>query len=144
VIGLRIALPPSVASTTKEAKNGRHVLLIEDNRDAARALDMALRLLGYEVSLACTGAEGLAKAREILPDIIVCDIGLPGLDGYQVARAVRGDDSLTETALVALTGYVAAENIRQATDAGFDLHLQKPLSIEDLQWVLAQFPPRAP
>jgi two-component system CheB/CheR fusion protein len=144
MIGLFIAVLPPVGSPTKDLRNSRHVLLIEDNRDAARALDLALRLLGHEVSLASTGTEGLAKARELLPDIIVCDIGLPGLDGYQVARAVRDDVSLTETALVALTGYVAAENVRLATDAGFDLHLQKPLSIEDLQWVLAQFPSRAP
>lgn len=126
-----------------EGKIARHVLLIEDHRDTARALNMALRLLGHEVSHASNGTEGLAQARELLPDVIVCDIGLPGLDGYQVARAVRSDALLAETALVTLTGYVAAENVRRATEAGFDLHLQKPLSIEDLQWVLEQFPPRA-
>lgn len=121
----------------------RRVLLIEDNRDTARALSIALRILGHEVTLAFTGPEGLAKARELFHDIILCDIDLPGLDGYQIARSVRGDSSLAMTALVAVTGYVASENVRQATEAGFDLHMQKPLSIEDLQWVLEQFPLRA-
>jgi two-component system CheB/CheR fusion protein len=104
---------------------------------------MALRLMGHEVALAFTGADGIAKARELSPDVIVCDIGLPGLDGYQVAKAVRGEASLAVTTLVALTGYVAPEDVARATEAGFDLHLRKPLSIEQLQRVLEQLPPRA-
>jgi CheY-like chemotaxis protein len=132
-----------VSSPSSTSKTALRVLLIEDNRDAAQALGMALRLLGYQVSLAFSGAEGLEKARDSLPDVIICDIGLPGLDGYQIARAVRGDRSLAATTLVALTGYVAPEDVRQATEAGFDHHLRKPLSVERLQQILEQLPPRA-
>jgi two-component system CheB/CheR fusion protein len=104
---------------------------------------MALRLLGHEVALAFTGAEGLEEARASSPDVIVCDIGLPGLDGYQVARAVRSDRSLAATTLVALTGHVSPEDVRRAMEAGFDLHLRKPLSVEHLRRILEQLPARS-
>jgi CheY-like chemotaxis protein len=80
-------------------------LIIEDNVDAADSLREVLELSGHEVAVAYNGPDGLAKAREWRPEVLLCDIGLPGMDGYEVARAFRADEALRKTFLVALSGY---------------------------------------
>jgi CheY-like chemotaxis protein len=82
-------------------------------------------------------------ARRFLPDIVLCDIGLPGMDGYAVARAIRAEPSLAAVRLVALTGYALPDDIQKATDAGFDQHLAKPASAESLDRILSQGEKRA-
>lgn len=119
----------------------RRILVIEDNLDSAHAMGMVLRIQGHDVTLAFTGAEGLEKARELRPEVILCDIGLPGLDGYEIARAVRCDESIATTFLVALTGYASPQDVRQATEAGFDVHLAKPLSFDRLGRIFDELPP---
>ncbi len=110
-----------------------HVLVVEDNADAAETLRDALELEGMEVTLASDGEAGLAAARKRAPDLVICDIGLPGdLDGYGVARAMRADPGLRRVPLVALTGYVGPEDRARAREAGFDLHLGKPTRLADL------------
>ncbi len=110
-----------------------HVLVVEDNADAAETLREALELEGMEVTLAPDGEAGLAAARRRAPDLVICDIGLPGdLDGYGVARAMRADPGLRRVPLVALTGYVGPEDRARAREAGFDLHLGKPTRLADL------------
>jgi two-component system CheB/CheR fusion protein len=116
----------------------RRVLIIEDNRDAADSLREVLDLLNHSAMVAYSGDEGLEKIRSHRPDVILCDIGLPGMDGHDVARAIRADTTLSATTLVALTGYAAPEDLAKSHEAGFDFHLAKPPSIEAIEQVLAQ------
>jgi two-component system CheB/CheR fusion protein len=113
------------------------VLIIEDNRDAAAMLHEALQLEQHLVAVAFDGADGLAQAHAFHPDVVVCDVGLPDMDGYEVARAIRRDPALDTVFLVALTGYALPEDQRRAAEAGFDRHLAKPVSVEELEAVLA-------
>jgi CheY-like chemotaxis protein len=115
----------------------RRVLVVEDGADMRQTLADLLRLEGHIVHVAATGREGIALARELRPDVVVCDIGLPDLDGYQVARLIRSDPTLRATRLVALTGYAQPEDRRRAAESGFDVHLSKPPSDEDLASALA-------
>ena len=135
---LERAARPASTSTERSAPDGarRHILVIEDNRDAAESLRLLLTLTGHRVELACSGPEGLEKARAIGPDLILCDIGLPGMDGYAVARALRLDPTQQAATLVALSGYAAPEDVAKAVAAGFDAHLAKPLSLEKLEALL--------
>ena len=80
--------------------------------------------------------------RDYRPDIVLCDIGLPGIDGDEVARAFRNDDALRGTFLVALSGYATPEDVRRASRAGFDQHIAKPPTVEKLDDVLAKRPCR--
>jgi len=115
----------------------RRIVVIEDNADAADSLREVLQLMGHEVQLASTGQAGMTLACERCPDIVLCDIGLPGMSGYEVAQAMRANPQLQSTFLVALSGYAQPEDIARAQAAGFDLHLAKPLSIEQLEQLLA-------
>jgi signal transduction histidine kinase/ActR/RegA family two-component response regulator len=121
----------------------RRVLLVEDSLDGRRVLQMLLRMWGHEVEVAEDGVEGVEKALALHPDVALVDIGLPLLDGYEVARQIRaalGDD----VRLVALTGYGQPEDQRRASEAGFDLHLVKPVEPEALHEVIAAAPKKAP
>jgi two-component system CheB/CheR fusion protein len=115
----------------------RRVLVIEDNKDAADSLQEALQLNGHEVAVAYDGHAGLLTAREFRPEIVICDIGLPQMDGYQVARAFRADAALNGVRLIALTGYAGPQDRRRAQEAGFNRHIAKPPSIEELEQLLA-------
>jgi PAS domain S-box-containing protein len=122
---------------------GVRVLVVEDNVDAAESLRDALELDSHEVSVAHDGATAVAAARTTKPEVVLCDIGLPGMDGYEVARAIRADLGATGVTLVALTGYAGAEDRRRALDAGFDRHIAKPPDLEELERILAEAPRRA-
>ncbi len=113
------------------------MLVIEDNIDAADSLREALELGGHLVEVAYAGPEGVQKARDFRPDIVLCDIGLPGMDGYAVARELRADEALKATRLVALTGYARPEDVAKAKAAGFDSHLAKPPSFDALERTVA-------
>jgi two-component system CheB/CheR fusion protein len=128
--GMAIApRPPSHAAAARPAR----VLVVEDNVDAAETLREALELEGIEVVVAGDGAAGLREARRMRPDVVICDIGLPGgLDGYGVARTIRADPALRDTPLIALTGYAGPEDRARAREAGFDRHLGKPSAINDV------------
>jgi two-component system CheB/CheR fusion protein len=115
----------------------RRVLIIEDNSDAADSLREALELSEHEVEVACNGPAGIAKAREHNFEVILCDIGLPGMDGFAVARTFRADQALKDVYLVALSGYALPEDIERAFAAGFDQHLAKPPDLHELEQVLA-------
>jgi signal transduction histidine kinase/CheY-like chemotaxis protein len=120
----------------------RRVLVVEDNVDAAESLREALELGEHEVAIAYSGPEGVEAARRYHPDVVLCDIGLPGMDGYGVAEALRSDsnDALRSTFLVALSGYSLQEDIKRSMEAGFDRHMAKPPSIEALEELLAKAP----
>jgi two-component system CheB/CheR fusion protein len=116
---------------------GKLVLIIEDNVDAAQTLGDILELRGHRVLLANDGATGIKMARELKPNVVLCDIGLPDVDGYEVARSLRADDSLRSTAFVAVTGYAQFADRQKAMDAGFDTHLTKPPDLDKLDELLA-------
>jgi two-component system CheB/CheR fusion protein len=116
----------------------RRCLVIEDNVDAAESLALLLELAGHETAVAFDGAAGVEKARSFRPDVVLCDIGLPGgFDGHGVARAFRADPDLRSAFLIALTGYGQEEDRRRALEAGFDAHLTKPADLDELKRMLA-------
>jgi CheY-like chemotaxis protein len=108
------------------------VLVVEDNEDTAESLRMFLELSGYGVTLAYTGPDGVATARAVRPDVILCDIGLPGMDGFEVASTLRQAPETAAVCLIAVTGYGKDEDRRRAIEAGFDVHLVKPVDPQQL------------
>jgi two-component system CheB/CheR fusion protein len=118
----------------------RRVLIIEDNVDTAESLRMALEIEGHEVAAAYDGPNGIELARRFRPEILLCDIGLPGMGGYEVAAAFRSDPALQGTFRVALTGRGLPEDVQQAIAGGFDRHLTKPPKFEQLRQVIASVP----
>ncbi len=124
--------PSGPRATPGPPSQRRRVLVVEDHPDVASALKDELELMGQEVRTAEDGPEALAMAREIEPDLMLIDIGLPGMDGFEVATRVRKDLGLTGAKLVAVTGYGGADVTRQCKAAGFDEHYTKPLSEETL------------
>jgi two-component system CheB/CheR fusion protein len=143
---VRLPLDPATAEALSESCAGREtmprhrVLVVEDNCDAAETLREMLLMWDHEVEVAHSGEEGIAKARAFQPDVVLCDIGLPVLDGYEVARAIRSDPDLSSAFLVAVTGYASHDDARRAAGAGFDRHLGKPVPVEVLEEVLATAP----
>jgi len=129
--------PAHGTETGSPGKETRRILVVEDNRDAAESLGLFLELCGYGVTLAYTGPEGLEAAKSVRPDIVLCDIGLPGMDGFQVAGALRRNPETAEVRLIAVTGYGQEEDRRRALEAGFDVHLVKPVDPEKLLGYLA-------
>jgi PAS domain S-box-containing protein len=121
----------------------RKILLIEDDQDVAEWLAQALSFSGHDVTITLGGEEGLAKARELGPEVILCDIGLPGaLDGYGIARALTGDAATASAFRVALTGYAQPSDQDRAREAGFHAHLSKPPDLDVLEQLLAALPKR--
>jgi CheY-like chemotaxis protein len=134
----RIAAAPAAVATVTTAAVGRDVLVVEDNDDARLALCELLELGGHRVRAECDGAAGLAAALAAPPEIALIDVGLPGMDGYEVARRIRADETgIRRVMLVALTGYGLPEDRERAFDAGFDLHLVKPVNMTALTKLLA-------
>ncbi len=130
-------LEEDAASRARPAPR-RHVLIVDDNSAAAEMLAMLLQKLGdHRVDTAADGHSGLARIRADHPDLVLLDIGLPGMDGYQVARAVREHPELDDVLLVAMTGYDRPEDRRRSKEAGFDEHLVKPVSLEQVLGALA-------
>jgi PAS domain S-box-containing protein len=138
VVRLPLAIEEAAAPQPGESvtRRRRRVLVIEDNVDAADSLREVLEFREHEVAATYNGPEGVAKAREFCPDVVLCDIGLPGMDGYDVARAFRSDEALKGAYLVALSGYALPEDLQRAQEAGFDRHLAKPPSLEKLEELL--------
>ncbi len=128
--------PPALSSAPAVAEQTggpRRVLIVEDNEAAAESLRVLLELLGHEVRVASTGPEGLAVAHSWLPEVVLCDIGLPGgLDGFAVAAALRRDPATAKARLIAVTGYGSEQDRERARQAGFDHHLTKPAEPEVL------------
>jgi signal transduction histidine kinase len=128
---------PSIAHAAAPSSN--RILVIDDNLLAARTLQIFLEEKGYKVELAATGPQGLEKARRFLPQVVLCDIGLPGLDGYSVARRLREELGVDKMILIAVSGYGQEEDQERAKSAGFDAYLIKPISLKDLERLLAEF-----
>jgi PAS domain S-box-containing protein len=125
------------AAGTRGPAGGLRVLVVDDNVDAARALGRLLELLGHEVAVAHDGPAALVTASTVRPELVLLDLGLPGMDGYAVAARLK-DAGHRPTALVALTGYGQAEHHQRSTDAGFDHHLVKPVDFALLGRITAE------
>jgi two-component system CheB/CheR fusion protein len=123
----------------------RHrVLVVDDNVDAAVSLGMLLKLAGQEVRVAYDGPAALRHAVDFRPELVLLDIGMPGMDGYEVCRRIRREGSLEGIMLVALTGWGQDEDRRRSHEAGFDRHIVKPVEPSALQRLLAELPVDAP
>jgi CheY-like chemotaxis protein len=116
------------------------VLIIEDNPDARNALRALLEVWGHHVEVAEDGPRGFEAALAMRPDVVIVDIGLPGLDGYHVARGLRAALGEGGAFLVALTGYGQPDDRRRALEAGFDVHLVKPVDPDVLAETLVRVP----
>jgi signal transduction histidine kinase/CheY-like chemotaxis protein len=114
----------------------RRVLVVDDNADAANTLCSILELFGHQVRCVYDGISTLAVAEDFRPDVILLDIGLPGMDGYQVARTIRDHPALRSTKLIAVTGYGQGADRERSLAAGFDQHLTKPVDADKLHRLL--------
>ncbi len=114
------------------------ILVIDDMPDITSIVSSLLELMGHKTFVANNGPTGIAKARRERPDVILCDIGLPGMSGYEVAQCIRQDRDLHGIRLIALSGYAQEKDREQSRAAGFDQHLAKPVSLASLQTALKQ------
>jgi signal transduction histidine kinase/ActR/RegA family two-component response regulator len=129
---------PTAAAPCRTAPSGRHrVLLIEDNPDACNTLKIFLAGEGHEVDAAFDGTAGLAAAQKTAYDVVVCDIGLPGMDGFDLIRTLRATPGAYQPFAIALSGYGQAEDRARGIDAGFDHYLVKPIDPQALLALLA-------
>ncbi len=112
------------------------VLLIEDNEDYSEMMCELLRFLGHQVTCAQSGVSGIKKAKEDVPDVIICDIGLPGINGFETARRLKEDEELNKVFLVSITGFAGPQYAADAQKAGFDLYIKKPADINALKHIL--------
>jgi two-component system CheB/CheR fusion protein len=119
------------------------ILIVEDNRDAARTLGLLMRRYGHEVTLAHSGTSAVEAAKQWGPDVVLCDLGLPEMDGFEVASVLRQDPVLATKRLIAISGYGDDEDIRRSQAAGYDLHLIKPVDPAELQRLLVNWKPDA-
>jgi CheY-like chemotaxis protein len=113
-------------------------LVVEDLRDSADSLGLLLRLWGYEAEVTYDGEGALAAASAAPPDVVLLDIGLPGMDGYEVARRLRRLPETAKSLLVAVTGYGREDDLRRCKEAGIDDHFLKPANPTELQKLLAR------
>jgi signal transduction histidine kinase/ActR/RegA family two-component response regulator len=118
------------------------ILIIDDIADVADVLKMLLDLEGFETLVAYSGQSALESAGEFRPDVVICDIGLPEMDGHEIARRLRGDPKVASATLIALTGWGAEGEVRRTRESGFDFHLVKPVDANALLDLLSQISPR--
>jgi two-component system, chemotaxis family, CheB/CheR fusion protein len=123
------------------AVEGRRVLIVDDNSDAAETLRLLMTTMGSgEVRTASNGPEALTVGAQLRPDLVLLDLGMPGMDGYEVARRMRGESWGKEALLVALTGWGQDQHRHRSKEAGFDRHMTKPADPEALRAVLMHAP----
>jgi PAS domain S-box-containing protein len=140
--------PPTVAAAPEpgsgkraKAALGHRILVVDDNRDSADSLAMLLRLVGHDVRTVHDGRQALVVAATYRPELVLLDIGLPGMDGFAVARHLRSQPELAGVVLVALTGYGSDEDRRRSEAAGFNHHMVKPVHFDALNELLAALEP---
>lgn len=120
------------------------ILLVDDQADAIDALAMLLEMDGHQVRTVYSGADALAAVETFVPDLALIDVSMPGMSGIELARRLRQNAALTHTRLVALTGFSQDADRKQATDAGFDVHVTKPVSADQLARLIASGDGRDP
>lgn len=132
-----VPLPPPTPPLARPQKSLR-VLAVDDHADAVQNLALLLEIAGHEVQLAYDGPSALEAAQAMRPDVMLLDIGLPGLTGYEVAQRIRQQHALKDIVLVALTGYGREADRKRAKNAGFDYHLVKPAGFGEVEEILAR------
>ncbi|MBL8827240.1 MAG: response regulator [Planctomycetaceae bacterium] len=132
-----VELPVSTAGNSR-----RRILVADDNRDGATTLALMLRILGHETVTAHDGVEAVETAEQFQPDLVILDIGMPRMNGYEAAAEMRKRAWGARTILVALTGWGRDDDRRKTKEAGFDLHLVKPIEPATLERLLVEWPPR--
>jgi two-component system CheB/CheR fusion protein len=131
-----LAPAPRAAKATEKGRapepvrGHQRVLVVDDYLDSADVLRELLEVEGHTARVAADGPSAISLARAFHPQVIICDIGLPGMDGYEVARTMRSDPLLRDAYLVAVSGYARPEDCQRSAEAGFDLHLAKPVSTQ--------------
>lgn len=135
-------LLPVISSAAREAApqpaangaDGRkmQVLVVDDNRDAADSLAALLEIDGFDARAVYDGASAIAATAEAIPEMIVMDLGMPGMDGYETARAIRQRPGAERILMIALTGWGQNDARRRTGEAGFDHHLVKPVELEQI------------
>jgi CheY-like chemotaxis protein len=133
--------PAALAALPADPEPSRErlrVVIIEDNRDAAEALRLLLDLYGHDVTVAHTGTNGIQAALHRPPDVVLCDIGLPDVDGWEVARVLRRHPTTAAVRLIALTAYGSEQDRRRSRAAGFNFHVTKPADPETLELLLTR------
>jgi CheY-like chemotaxis protein len=113
------------------------ILVVDDNRDSAESLTMFLRLVGNDVHSAYDGLEGVEAAERLKPDVVLLDIGMPGLNGIDACRRIRSQPWGANILVIALTGWAQEEDRRLTAAAGFDAHLVKPIDPADVMKLIA-------
>jgi CheY-like chemotaxis protein len=128
---------PQASAREDQPASSRRILVVDDNRDAAASLAMLLQLTGNETQTAFDGPSAIDMAASFKPDVVLLDIGLPGLNGYEVARRMRQEPWGNMVKLVAVTGWGQLEDRQRSKEAGFDAHMVKPVDHDLLAKILA-------
>lgn len=136
-------LPPEPTSNELPPTTVRRILVVDDNRDSAKTLEMLLKLTGNETQTAYDGLEAVEAAAKFKPDVVLLDIGLPKLNGCEACRRIRGQPWGKDVTLVALTGWGQDEDRQKSNDAVFNSHMVKPVDFATLQKLLAEAQPNA-
>jgi CheY-like chemotaxis protein len=119
------------------------ILVVDDDPDTANTLGRLIGMFGYKVTCVCDGGRAVAEAASRPPEMAFIDLEMPDVDGCETARRIRSQPGGTHVLLVAVTGWTRPEDKRRAYDAGFDLHVAKPLDLETLKGLLGILDPQA-
>lgn len=127
---------------TPNRRNGVHrrILVVEDDADGREAMRVLLETWGHDVAIAANGEDGIRLAVEGRPEIVLLDIGMPGMDGYRVAERIRAGENGDEPFLIAFTGWTREEDRRHAREAGCDTYVMKPIDPDRLRVLIAAAP----
>jgi PAS domain S-box-containing protein len=136
----RPARKPADASSASSAKGPRRMLVVDDNVDSAESMAVLLRLYGHEVRLAYDGQAALEEAHAFRPEVMFLDLDLPKIDGYEVARRLRLEPAMKDMMMVAMTGYGQEEDRQRTREAGFQLHMVKPVDFDKVEELLSSLP----
>ena len=107
-------------------------MIVDDHVDAAQTMGRLLKRRNFEVQIAHDGPSGLVAARDFKPEVLLLDIGLPGMDGYEVARTLRHDPACRSSLFIAISGYAQESDLKRSTEAGFEHHFAKPVNFGEL------------
>jgi two-component system CheB/CheR fusion protein len=129
---------PGAQQMSEEPLPPLSILIVEDQQDVAESLDELLRLLGHNTRVASSGEDAIIQVGISLPDVVLLDIGLPGMDGWEVARQIRNRAKKRQPIVVAVTGFGLEADKWRSADAGADMHLVKPVAPAVLTRLLEQ------
>jgi signal transduction histidine kinase/ActR/RegA family two-component response regulator len=137
------AAPAQAATRKGPLGKPRRILVVDDNRDAADSLRLLLEAVGHQVAVAYAGEDGIQMARHFRPQVVLCDIQMPGTNGYTLAQALKQDPATAGARLLALSGYGSQADRDRCLGAGFERLLTKPVDVEELQQLLSASQPAA-